>query len=1626
MSNEVTPPSGIELESGTYELIKSRLRQQGETLRSKLNTLNQDRKSVFGALDMALMANDRITTQNNCIPADMVALGNHFIFAYNVHLGLRSSVKLSDVFSMYRYDPADHGFHSEENHVLEDPRFTEDFQNLYKYYKDTVFSKFAKIGPHLFMVFRVGKGTGDIKTFKWALEEENLIYLGNRFDHEFRFPDQHQFVWQRTSRDMQRPGKHPHISILDRVFVETIGGDLTIKVEDNTESGKGIYEEAVDRVDQTLDDAEFFFADLENLIVLKIRPYQEKKYRYIIFNDRMQQALRVDALEHACVLLPDDQGLIFSNGYYLQTGDYKIFDSSLPGMHFEKRIVSPNGEDFLYVFYQSDTGTYALLPYNLVNQQVETPILCNGFSLFPNGELCYFRAEENPGKYHVVQVWKTPFTENEVKVAEEQQNYLSKIGNKDLVRGMAECQEILNLMAKGETFGDLYLELVRKSTQILDAYYWIRHQETQNLGEVLEELRDTASTAIEEYEKVRSIRANTQEQTDEVEAAVKSLLGRLRRKKPDVLQEYVDALSHLRKLRGEVIQLRSLRYHKTELIDQMEADLVEGNDRFSQDCVDFLLEPSSLEPYLEQVGKKQEEIDKLEKVVDANKTEDSINQISTDLELLIDVVGTLKIEDATETTRIIDNISSIYAQLNQVRASLVKKRKSLLRTESQAEFQAQIKLLDQAVLNYLDVCDTPDKTESYLTKLMVQLEELEGKFSEFDEFILLITEKREEVYQAFESRKVQLVDARNRRSQSLSTAADRILKGIQSRSLKLDEEAEIQSYFASDPMIEKVRDLIDQLNQIDDSVKADEIQTRLKSLQEDALRQLKDKSDLFVDGANIIKFGSYQFSVNTLNLDLTIVPRNEDMYFHLTGTNFFEKIQDQNFEETRPVWSQILPSENKEVYRAEYLAYKMLQNGLDEEVEILTEEQLLTEVQSYMAPKYDEGYVKGVHDYDTSRILFQLLQMEKHLGLLRFSPDQRACVQVWWTGFLDEETRSLYKRQLKGAGLIIKAFPSTREFDSLKNSLASTLQEFIENYGLCKEDNFLKLAEYAFLQLSLSESFIISEQAAQLHEAFLKHLKLKRLKTVFDKSIKDLADSPSATYELIRHWVAAFAEQEDFPQRYQNEVAAIFFANSFNSELIQTGNPEVEIEDMRGDHDRIVEGIYYLDYLEFIPRLKAFEEQTLPMYQAYLSSKHQLTVDYKEELKLESFRPRVLTSFVRNKLIDQLYLPLLGANLAKQIGTTGSQTRTDRMGMLLLISPPGYGKTTLMEYVASKLGLIFVKVNGPSIGHQVTSLDPVEAPNAAAREELNKLNLSLEMGDNIMIYLDDIQHCNPEFLQKFISLCDAQRKIEGVFKGQTRTYDLRGRKVAVVMAGNPYTESGEKFRIPDMLSNRADTYNLGDIIGDSADLFKLSYVENALTANPTLSRMAILPKKDIYQIIDIAEGRNAENIQFESHVAPEDLKEFVAVLKNMLRIRDVVLNVNQAYIYSAAQADAYRTEPPFFLQGSYRNMNKMAERLVPIMNERELESLILSHYESESQTLTNHAEANFLKFKMMNEMATKEDEDRWNNILEIYRREKAISADRLGQLVQEMGSFSDGLISIKQVLERGLGNSTEG
>jgi hypothetical protein len=112
---------------------------------------------------------------------------------------------------------------------------------------------------------------------------------------------------------------------------------------------------------------------------------------------------------------------------------------------------------------------------------------------------------------------------------------------------------------------------------------------------------------------------------------------------------------------------------------------------------------------------------------------------------------------------------------------------------------------------------------------------------------------------------------------------------------------EINGYFAADLMVDKVRNIIEQLTGMEDSVKSGDVQTQLKTLREDAVRQLKDRQELFVEGENIIRFGTHHFAVNTQPLELTLVRRDDNMLLHLTSTDFFEAITDEDFLQTRPV-----------------------------------------------------------------------------------------------------------------------------------------------------------------------------------------------------------------------------------------------------------------------------------------------------------------------------------------------------------------------------------------------------------------------------------------------------------------------------------------------------------------------------------------------------------------------------------------------------------------------------------------------------------------------------------------------------------------------------------------------------
>ena len=132
--------------------------------------------------------------------------------------------------------------------------------------------------------------------------------------------------------------------------------------------------------------------------------------------------------------------------------------------------------------------------------------------------------------------------------------------------------------------------------------------------------------------------------------------------------------------------------------------------------------------------------------------------------------------------------------------------------------------------------------------------------------------------------------------------------------------------------------------------------------------------------------------------------KDGDTWFHLSGTNYFEKIEDEQFVATRDVWDQTIVSENRNVYRGEYLAYLILQNamsGKPDSIELselarMEEPQLTAHVQKFMAPRYAEGYVKGVHDHDATLILSRLCHLTEKLDLLKYSTSARVLATVFW------------------------------------------------------------------------------------------------------------------------------------------------------------------------------------------------------------------------------------------------------------------------------------------------------------------------------------------------------------------------------------------------------------------------------------------------------------------------------------------------------------------------------------------------------------------------------------------------------------------------------------------------------
>jgi hypothetical protein len=1619
---------------GAYEVLLKRLRTQGQRLSQQVNALNAQRLQEFGCSRMEVLGRVRVHTKNHCIPRDIVQVGDLLLLGYNACLGLRTESRVEDVFALFRLCERGEGFEAKavpvEGTWLDDPGFRKDFEELYTYYRNARLLELAVHDSRLLATFQVGERIDDIRVFRWSLSSggTDIRYVDSRGERDMAPAVAYDFEWAPATREMIVGGRQPRISILDSVYAQLDSGDLVLEIEDDTVCGQALYRHTLAERNQSLPDLQIAYARVGDLVLLKVRPYKEQQSQYLVCNLMTRAITRIDAIGQACQQLPEDHGIVFPGGLYLRNGEHKTFESDMQQMQFKRLFRSPNGEDILYIFYEAHEGRSALFTYNMVRRQLQTPIFGHGHALLEDGRMVIFPGEEEPARNHPMQIWQTPFHTEEYAARQSLSNsFLGRIGNADLVRGISDLYDLVRDVEAPNPTAARFARLGQQVGRLLDKYHWVAHETLSSMTGLLRELGHTGDLIVDEFQKVEHLRAHAARQTMDAQQRHSALVKELHSGAPRGIQDFVALLDAVTQLRGHLLTIKDLRYVDAATLDGLERQLKVESERINSEAAEFMCLPDALLPYSQRIAELDRRIQAATTVFELDQPLAGLGEVTATVELLSGLANSLSVQDTARRTSITEAISHLYALINQTTARERTCREALAMSESVAQFAAQFQLFVQSAAHALGHVDTPEACDDQLSKLLIQLEDLESRFGGHEPFLNDLMRKREELLEAVEHHRQNLVDARQRQTQTVLDAAHRILASLPGRTAACPDIERLRGFFATDPQVLRLHELSARLRELDNSIKADELDARLKAARDEAVRAQRDRNDLFDGGGKLLRLGPrHRFSVNTQPLELTLLPKGEHLWLHITGTDLHERIDDDAVAIMQPYFHASHESESEALYRGEYLAWQVLEAANEQGIDLqeLDAGALEQHVRNFAAPRYKEGYEKGIHDHDAALVLRHLVPCMAQAGLLRFSPAARALALIAWHLPGSFETQiNRWPRQARAAFSVQRLFNHQNGVDDMREEIALTLENYAATTGLSGLP--VVLAESAhYLMEALAHQppgLEASGHAWEIVSALDRRLEAEGCAHELRNVVQEMDGDLHGQWSAIQPWVTGVCRdlEENSLTHYLPEATALVLLRMAGKPTlpINAAVLKFRVDGLLGEHSGLHDGVLALTLDDFFARVRDHREVFVPGLRRYQTFRQSIIQRERQFLRIADFRSRPLTSFVRNKLINEVYLPLIADNLARQLGSAGEGGRSDLMGLLMLISPPGYGKTTLIEYIAFQLGMAFVKVNGPVLNRGVTSLDPAQAPDSPARVELEKLNLALEMGSNVCLLIDDIQHLSPEFLQKFISLCDGTRRIENVWRGQAKVCDLRGRKFCVVMAGNPYTESGEAFRIPDMLVNRADVHNLGEVTGANASAFALSYIENCVTSNPVLAPLANREISDLYRLIEHARGRTLSSNDLVYPYSPSEVTELSETLRRLMVVRDVLLKVNAAYIDSASQAAPYRTEPPFRLQGSYRNMNRLAERVSAVMDEAEIDQLITDHYRAESQLLTSGAEENLLKLAELRGQLNPEQAARWTRIKHEFQRNRALGGDETtvgNRLVAKLGDVVDGIRAIAE------------
>lgn len=661
----IAPDTGTyhPVDTGAYEVLRDRLIAQAAELARRAEALNVRRGEEFGSTRLELVGTGRLRTEHSAVPRDVVAVGAALLFGSNAVPSREAGTRVDDVLALYDRDlkrlPDD-----AVPGLLDDPAFVREFAALHRYYRQARLLRLRRTEGKLLAVFQTGEKADDTRVLRWALSDDGrATFLDARGERDHVLPPSHDVEWIDSTREDHALGRHPHVSIRGEVFVSTVGGALTVKVDDETEVEEGVYSEPVDEPLQSLADADIAYARVGALILLRIRPYKEDTDRHLVFNTLTRTVVRLDGIGRACRRLPEDQGIVFPGGYCLAAGTHKSYELETAELEFEREDRSPNGEDVLYAFHARAEGRSLLLSYNTIRKEMANPLPCQGWALFDDGALVVLRADTGESqRVHPVQWWTSPYVSDTHAAAQPVgTGPLARIGNADLVRGISDCLSITGAVADTTPTNEVYEALLTACVRAADTHHWLAGPELGDLHAPLAQLRDTAQQVLAEFATVQALTRQAEDALTEAAARVTEVVRRLRGESARSAAEWVTGLTELRHAQGHLLTLKDMRYADTARIEALAADTASDLAALGRRAVAHLAREDAFAGHDADVEQLVADAEAITTVAEAEPVAARMDDLAVGLRTVTEVVAGLDIADATVRTAILERIAASSA-----------------------------------------------------------------------------------------------------------------------------------------------------------------------------------------------------------------------------------------------------------------------------------------------------------------------------------------------------------------------------------------------------------------------------------------------------------------------------------------------------------------------------------------------------------------------------------------------------------------------------------------------------------------------------------------------------------------------------------------------------------------------------------------------------------------------------------------------------------------------------------------------------------------------------------------------------------------------------------------------------